>query len=187
MIAIPCGFSPEDYLVIERDSRVRHEYRCGLVYAMTGGSTNHSRISVNLLTEINLHLRDSNCQFFGSDVKVNCADRFFYYPDAFVTCDPRDRGDLYVMRYPKLIVEVLSLSTEKFDRNEKFADYQLLDSLEEYVLISQERIEVECRRRVGEGQNSQWETEVYREGDRIILQSIGLEIAIEQLYIGVTL
>jgi len=187
MIAIPCGFSPEDYLVIERDSRVRHEYRCGLVYAMTGGSTNHSRITLNLVLEIGRPLRDSNCQLFDSNVKVNYRNRFFYYPDLFVTCDPRDRDDRYVMRYPKLIVEVLSPSTEKFDRNEKFADYQLLDSLEEYVLISQERIEVECRRRVGEGQNSQWETEVYREGDRIILQSIGLEIAIEQLYIGTIL
>ena len=104
-----------------------------------------------------------------------------------MTCDPRDRDDRYVKRYPKLIVEVLSPSTEKFDRHDKFADYQLLDSLEEYVLISQERMEVECCRRVGEGPNSQWETEVYREGDLVRLQSIGLEIAIEQLYLGTIL
>ncbi len=187
MIAIPCGFSPEDYLVIERDSRVRHEYRCGLVYAMTGGSDNHNLISLNLVIEIGRPLRDRNCQFFVNDIKVSYRDRFFYYPDLFVTCDPRDRDDRYVKRYPKLIVEVLSPSTEKFDRHDKFADYQLLDSLEEYVLISQERMEVECCRRVGEGPNSQWETEVYREGDLVRLQSIGLEIAIEQLYLGTIL
>ncbi|MGF1600974.1 MAG: Uma2 family endonuclease [Thermosynechococcaceae cyanobacterium] len=64
MIALPTGFSPQEYLNLEHESAVRHEYRSGLVYAMAGGSDDHNRLSINLLTEINLHLRDSNCQFF---------------------------------------------------------------------------------------------------------------------------
>lgn len=185
MIAIPAGFSPEEYLAIEHENAIRHEYRCGLVYAMVGGSDNHSRLAINLLTAINLHLRDGDCQFFSGDVKVNYADAFFYYPDAFVTCDPRDREDHYVKRYPKLIAEVLSPSTEEFDRGVKFEDYQTLDSLEEYVLISQNDRRVECWRRPSS--EAPWTMETYGAGDRLRLQSIGLEIAIADLYRGITL
>jgi Uma2 family endonuclease len=100
MIAIPSGFSPEDYLALERDNTVRHEYRRGLVYAMAGGSDDHSRLCINFITAINLHLCDGDCQFFSADAKVNYADAFFYYPDAFVTCDPPDREDRYVISFP---------------------------------------------------------------------------------------
>ena len=186
MIAIPAGFSPQEYLAMEHENTIRHEYRQGLVYAMAGGSDNHSRLSINLLTEINLHLRNSDCQFFSGDVKVNYADDFFYYPDAFVTCDSRDREDRYVKRYPKLIAEVLSPSTEEFDRGIKFEDYQSLDALEEYVLLSQDEMQVECRRRVASNPG-QWETEIYGEGEPVLLKSIGLEIAIADLYRGVSL
>jgi Uma2 family endonuclease len=77
MIAIPSGFSPQEYLAIEQENTICHEYRRGLVYAMAGGSDDHSRLSINLLTEINLHLRDRDCQFFSGDVKVNYVDDFF--------------------------------------------------------------------------------------------------------------
>ena len=186
MIATPSGFSPQDYRVLEADSTVRHEYRYGSVYAMAGGSDDHSRLSINLLTAMNLHLRDGNCQFFSGDVKVSYADAFFYYPDAFVTCDPRDRADRYVKRYPKFIAEVLSPSTEKFDQGEKFADYQQLESLEEYVLIAQDAMRVECRRRVQGESGECWETEIYEKGDRILFPSIELEVAIEELYRGMS-
>lgn len=115
-------------------------------------------------------------------MNVNYADLFFYYPDAFVTCDPRDRADRYVKRYPKVIAEVLSPSTQEFDQGDKFKDYALLDSLEEYILISQDTMKVECRRRVGQ----QWETTVYAVDERLMLQSIGLELAVEALYRGTT-
>ena len=119
-------------------------------------------------------------------MKVNYTVTFFYYPDAFVTCDPRDKNDRYVKRYPKLIAEVLSPTTEKFDRNEKFEDYRQLESLEEYVLIAQDRMWVECRRRVKDGSGERWETVVYGAGERVMLQSIELEVAIEELYRGVS-
>ncbi len=184
MIAIPAGFSPQEYLAMEHENAIRHEYRQGLVYAMAGGSDNHSRLSINLLTEINLHLREGDCQFFSGDVKVNYANNFFYYPDTFVTCNPRDRSDRYVKRYPKLVAEVLSPSTEEFDRGAKFEDYQVLESLEEYVLISQDEMRVECRRRSASNPGH-WETESYGPGDRIFLKRIGLEVAIADLYRGI--
>ncbi|WP_448574003.1 Uma2 family endonuclease [Trichothermofontia sp.] len=181
MIAVPHYISPQDYLDLERHSEIRHEYRRGLVYAMAGGTDNHDRIALNLLSLINLHLGDSACRFHSGNVKVNYRDEFYYYPDAFVTCDPRDREDRYIKRYPKLIAEVLSPSTQAFDEGEKFNDYQRLDSLEEYVLIAQTSQRVECRRRTTMGT---WETTIYETGDRVLLHSLGLEFAIADLYRG---
>ena len=109
-------------------------------------------------------------------MKVNYINDFYYYPDAFVTCDR------YIKRYPKLIAEVLSPSTAAFDRGLKFADYQNIASLEEYILIDQEQMQVECRRHV----NAVWETTIYRAGDMVQLASIELEFAIAQLYRGVS-
>ncbi len=181
MIAVPHYISPKDYLEIERENPIRHEYRCGLVYAMAGGTDNHDRIALNLLTLVNLHLGDSSCRFHSGNVKVNYKDEFYYYPDAFVTCDSRDRADRYIKRYPKLIVEVLSNSTQTFDSGKKFEDYKQLESLEEYVLISQDTQRIECRRRTS---TNTWETSVYETGDLVPLKSIDLEFAIAELYRG---
>jgi Uma2 family endonuclease len=182
MIAVPHYITPEEYLDIERQSQIRHEYRYGLVYAMAGSTDNHDRIALNLLNLINLHLGDSDCRFHSGNVKVNYQDKLYYYPDAFVTCDPRDRNDRYLKRYPKLIVEVLSSRTEAFDRGEKFEDYQQFEALEEYVLISQDCQQVECRRRTP---TSSWDATVYKVGDRVTLKSIDLEFAMSELYRGV--
>ncbi len=181
MIAIPHYITAEEYLGIERQSPIRHEYRRGLVYAMAGGTDNHDRIALNLLSSINLHLRDSNCRFYSGNVKVNYRDEFYYYPNAFVTCDVRDRDNRYIKRYPKLIAEVLSPSTQAFDAGDKFKDYQQIESLEEYVLISQESQRVECRRRTAA---NTWETVVYESEDQVTLKSIGLELSMAELYRG---
>lgn len=183
MIAVPHYITPEEYLDIERQSPIRHEYRRGLAYAMTGGTDNHDRIAFNFLRVIDNHLGDaSDCRFFSGNVKVNYQDQFYYYPDAFVTCDPRDRQDRYIKRYPKLIAEVLSSSTQAFDLSEKFDDYRQMDSLEEYVLISQECQRVECRRRTS---TTTWQTIIYEAGDRVVLNSIDLAFAIAELYRGI--
>jgi Uma2 family endonuclease len=181
MIALPGGFSVSDYLMLEKQSDCRYGYRNELAFVIANESENHSAICINLLSAIHGHLRQTDCRFYGSDVKVSYGDRFFYYPDAFVTCDPRDRTDRYVKRYPKLIAEVLSPSTELFDRTTKFEDYQVIETLEEYVLIDQEKIAVECRRRVA---GDRWESQIYQAGDRVELISIGLTITIEDLYAG---
>lgn len=182
MIAVPNYITPDEYLALEQESPIRHEYRQGLVYAMAGSTDNHDRIAFNLLKAIDNYLgNDSDCRFYSGNVKVNYRDEFYYYPDAFVTCDPRDRRDRYIKRYPKLVAEVLSTSTAVFDQDEKFKDYQRLDSLQEYVLISQESQRVECRRRSASGD---WEVKVYQAGDRVMLMSLGLEFDIANLYRG---
>ena len=182
MVAIPHYINPEEYLALERQSSIRHEYQRGLVYAMAGGTDNHERIAFNLLKLIDNHLGDSSdCRFHAGNVKVNYADEFYYYPDAFVTCDPRDRENRYIKLYPKLIAEVLSPSTEAFDHGDKFKDYQQLDSLEEYVLISQEIQQVECRRRTA---SDVWQTVVYEGNDLAVLTSIELEFVVADLYRG---
>lgn len=182
MIAIPHYISPKDYLDIERQSLIRHEYRFGLVYAMAGSTDNHDRIAFNFLKLIDNHLGESsNCRFYSGNVKVNYQDDFYYYPDAFVTCDPRDRDDRYIKRYPKLIAEVLSSSTQAFDLEDKFDDYKQLDALEEYVLVVQDTQRVECRRRLS---TNTWETVIYESGEQVSLKSIGLEFAISALYRG---
>lgn len=183
MVANYAYFTPTDYLELERHSPIRHEYRLGLVYAMAGGSDFHDRIALNLLTEINLHLRGSDYRFHSGNVKVNYVDAFYYYPDAFVTCDPRDRDERYIKRFPKLVAEVLSPSTQTFDWGDKFDDYQQIETLEEYMLISQDLMQVECRRRTSVG----WKTEIYTASEQVVLKSLGLSMAIEQLYSGVEL
>ncbi|NCJ07010.1 Uma2 family endonuclease [Synechococcales cyanobacterium C] len=182
MIATPNYISPEEYLDIEQRSQIRHEYRRGLVYAMAGGTDNHDRITFNLLKRIDNHFGDpSDCRFYSGNVKVSYFHEFYYYPDAFITCDPRDREDRYVKRFPKLIAEVLSSSTEAFDLGDKFADYQRIESLEEYVLISQTQQQVECRRRITP---HTWESVINEAGSWINLNSIGLDFPIADLYRG---
>ncbi len=171
------------YKFIERQSQIRHEYRRGLVYAMASSTDNHNRTALNFFKAIDDHFGDSSdCRFYSGNVKVNYRDElYYYYHDAFVTCDLRDRQDRYIKRYPKLIVEVLSSSTEAFDRGDKFEDYQKIESLEEYVLISQQRQKVEYRRRTA---HNMWETVVYEAGNIVALKSIDLEISIAELYRG---
>ena len=98
-----------------------------------------------------------------------------------MTCDPRDRDDRYVKRHPKIIVEVLSPSTQAFDMGRKFEDYGKLPSLEEYILVFQDHQRVECRRRTAE---NTWETVVYHAGYSVVLKSLGLEFDIADLYQG---
>lgn len=181
MIAVPNYLSPEEYLELELNSQHRHEYHYGLAYAMAGGTDNHDRIAINLLSLINLHLGSSDCRFFSGGVKVNYQDDFYYYPDAFVTCDDRDKQDRLIKRHPKLIVEILSKSTRDFDQGDKFTDYQKLESLEEYILVEQDKQQVECRRRQPD---QTWETVIYGVNEQVMFKSIGLEIAIAQLYQG---
>lgn len=147
MIAVPHHISPTEYLALERNSQHRHEYRYGLVYAMAGETDNHNRLILNVLKAIDSRLGDTKYRFFSGNVKVNYNDDFYYYPDAFVTCDERDKKDRLIKRHPKLIVEVLSKSTRNFDQGEKFTDYQKIAALEEYVLIEQDQQQIECHRR----------------------------------------
>jgi Uma2 family endonuclease len=172
--------SPEAYLEGEKASSIKHEYIQGEVYAMAGASDAHVTIAVNLVTLLRNHLRGSGCRVYMSDMKARIETLdIFYYPDIMVTCDDRDSQFDYFKRYPCLIVEVLSESTESRDRGDKFADYRELSSLQEYVLISQSRRRVECFRRNAEGQ---WVLFTYRLNQQLHLESINFSCAVTEIY-----
>jgi Uma2 family endonuclease len=195
MIASPQpALSAEDYLRLEAESPIKHEYSDGMAYAMAGASDEHVTITGNLFALLRSHVRGSQCRVYMADMKVRIETRNrFYYPDVMVTCDPRDRDTSTYKQYPKLVVEVLSDSTEAFDfpsetlreRGDKFVDYQSLDSLEEYVVINTRHQRVECFRRNGAGQ---WVLDYYTpaNGD---MQLVSLEFttAFADLYEDVIL
>ena len=168
----------EEYLVFERTSDTRHEYIDGEIFAMAGASRTHNRIAGNLFTAIDLHLRDTPCRVFISDMKVQVGSRF-YYPDVLVSCsDVADEPDDYYETAPNLIIQVLSDSTEVDDHKHKRLAYQQLPSLEEYVLVSQITQQVEVYRRQSEG----WTIETYTADNTVHLQSIDLTLAMAAVY-----
>jgi len=141
--------SVADYLSAEAASNVRHEYLGGLIYAMAGETKDHNQIVGNLYFALRQHLKGRPCQLYMSDIRVNFdlrGDEYYYYPDLVVTCDKRDSDKRFV-KHPKLIIEVLSESTERVDKREKFFAYTSIKSLEEYVLVSQETREITVFRR----------------------------------------
>jgi Uma2 family endonuclease len=186
MIANPSYtyISPEDYLQGEETSPIKHEYRQGEVYAMAGASNTHVIIAGNLFARLRNHLRGRGCQAYISDTKAHIESRnIYYYPDAIVSSDPRARAFENFIRYPCLIIEVLSPSTEAFDRGDKFADYRHMESLQEYVLVSQNRISIDCFRR---NQDGQWVLYPYVKEQEIHLASIDFRCAIAEVYEDVT-
>ncbi len=175
--------SPEAYLESEKTSSIKHEYINGRVYAMAGANDAHNTLTFNLSGLLYPHLRGQICRGYAADMKVKIASgSIYYYPDLFVTCDERDRENRDFKLYPKLIIEVLSESTEKFDRSKKFADYRTLDTLQEYVLVSQDAMNVELFRRNDAGR---WELYVFGEGEDLEFASIEFSIPILALYEGV--
>lgn len=176
--------SPEQYLELELTSPVKHEYIDGEIFAMAGSSDYHAMIVLNLSFILKGKLRGSNCRQL-ADIKVQVAQRpRYYYPDLMVTCDDRDKLDRYVKQHYKLIVEVLSDSTESFDRGRKFQDYRRAESLQEYVLISQDRMNVEVYRRKDAGR---WELQAYAMGEDVEFVSVGVTCSIDDLYEDVVL
>ncbi|NJL84859.1 MAG: Uma2 family endonuclease [Leptolyngbyaceae cyanobacterium SM1_1_3] len=174
-------FTPEEYLEIERFSPIKHEYLQGQMVAIAGASKAHVIITGNLSALLVNHLRGTECIAYATGMKARLsALNLFYYPDLAVACDNRDRSsDKDFVLYPKLIVEVLSDSTEAFDRGNKFADYKSNPMLEEYVLIHQKQILVEQFQRKSD---SLWIPQICRSGDTIKFVSIGFASAIEVLY-----
>jgi Uma2 family endonuclease len=151
------AISVEEYLAGELESAVRHEYLSGVVYAMAGASDAHIAIVMNISFALNQHLRSGPCrvQMTEAKARVSFADEdIFYYPDVMVFCDRRDTQD-YFKRYPKVVIEVLSPSTESIDRREKFLNYRRIETLEEYVLVDQDKMEVTVYKRA-----KQWAPEV---------------------------
>lgn len=171
-------FTVEDYIIAEAESTIRHEYMGGYVFAMAGASEEHNLIAVNLCTLLRSHLRGSSCRVFMSDMKVKVQDDIFYYPDLLVTCNPED-NHRYFKTQPNLIIEVLSESTESTDRREKLMNYQTLETLKEYVLVSQDVMQVEVYRQETPGS---WTVEILGEDNQLTWESVGLTMTVAQIY-----
>ncbi|WP_309742207.1 Uma2 family endonuclease [Chamaesiphon sp. OTE_20_metabat_361] len=181
MVALPdrSFMSAAEYLEWELTQEERYEYWDGEVVAMSGGTRNHNRISGNFFRLLDDALLNRDCDVYIADVKVQVEPgQKYFYPDVVVTCDERD-DEAQLVQFPCLIIEVLSPSTEAIDRGAKFARYRQFTSLQEYVLVQVDRPKVEVFRR---DRNNQWVLSEYDREDRLLLESIGVEIPIADLY-----
>jgi len=177
--------TPEEYFIWEEKQLEKHEYINGQVYAMSGGSVNHGRIAIRFTNLFETHLEGRSCITGNSDIKVNIVETNDYtYPDASVTCDDRDRTTTQYITYPCLIVEVLSPSTEAYDRGGKFRMYRRNPILQDYLLVSSTSIEMDLYHQKETGE---WVIINYKAGDTVELKSINLSFAIEQVYRGLIL
>jgi Uma2 family endonuclease len=175
--------TPEQFLAMDREAEFKSEYYDGEIVAMTGGSLRHSRIASNLIGTLHGQLSRGPCQAFGSDMRVwNAVQRSYTFPDVVVVCGrpvlSDDRQD--VLLNPTLLIEVLSDSTEARDRGQKAEGFRRLESLQEYLLVSQHEVRVERYRRYGE---RQWlMTEALHESEVLDLDSIGCRLTLSDVY-----
>src|SRR5947209_20231616 len=177
--------SVEEYLELDRNSvDARYEYIDGVVTMLAGGTTNHSRISVNVVSLLRGALRGSPCEVFNSDLRVSISSTRYVLPDASVSCVAGDlEGENDTISSPRVIVEVLSPSTEATDRGKKFRYYQSCLSIHEYVLISTQEQAVDVYRRASD---NLWTLHPFGPGDEVELKSIDVSILLEALYENVT-
>ena len=178
-VAEPLKLSITDYLKGELISEIKHEYINGDIYAMAGAKRAHNLVSGNLFAVLHHHLQNRPCRVFASDMKVGIQtanEDYFYYPDIHVSCE--QAGNTHFNSQPKLIIEVLSDSTERKDRAEKFHTYRKLDSLQDYVLVAQDcqRVEIYSR-------SQAWDLALFtREDDVFSFESVGLNLTLGQCY-----
>lgn len=181
--------SIEEYLEIEAQNDVKYEFHDGDIYAMAGGTIAHSMISGNAYSEIkeNLRSKNSSCKTLNSDAKIFIKKlNSFVYPDASVVCDKIEESEKgHGICNPTLIVEVLSKSTEGYDRGAKFSNYRKIPTLQEYVLIEQEKAEVEVFYRPLN--TDLWKISTYTGlGAIVLLESIDLEVPMSRIYLDVS-
>jgi Uma2 family endonuclease len=171
-----------DYLILEQSANVRHEFLDGEIYAMAGGTPQHAAISMNVGATLNVQLRGKPCRVHSSDLRIRVpATGLVAYPDVSVVCGhvERDPEDTNTIVNPVVIVEVLSPSTEEYDRYEKLAHYKQLASLSEVLLVAHSQKEVEHWRR---GADGQWAVSVARSTEVIALTSVGCTLDVEDIY-----
>ncbi|QIZ73374.1 Uma2 family endonuclease [Oxynema aestuarii] len=173
--------TPEEYLELERQSEIKHEYIDGQIYAMAGTTKAHNAISINLAMLFREKLRNSTCQTFMADVKVNVTEKKgVFYPDLVVTCNDDEDMNSYEVKFPKLIVEVLSPSTEQFDRGKKFRYYRTIPSLQEYILVGCQEYLVEVFRRM---ENNLWILQTYEGLEAIArVESLAIDTPLSEIY-----
>ncbi|MEY2428566.1 MAG: hypothetical protein QOJ40_1451 [Verrucomicrobiota bacterium] len=170
----------EDYLAGEQRSPARHEYIGGVTYAMAGASDEHIALCMALAFALRSHVQGTPCRVQMSEGKARLRlanEDIFYYPDIMVACDPRDT-DRYFKRFPRVLIEVLSETTEAIDRREKFLSYRQIETLEEYVLVAQDKMEVTIFRRA-----NNWQAEVLRKAEDVVrLPSLEFSLPLKAIY-----
>lgn len=170
--------SEEDYLEGEKITELKHEYVDGHIYAMASAHSNHNSLALNISSEFKNHLKGKPCRAYMSDMKVRLNNGSkYYYPDVLVNCPPVNG---YFTETPRLIVEVLSNSTRRIDETEKRMAYMQIETLEEYVLIAQDFVQIEVIRK-----SDDWKAVKYFLGDEVTFTSIGLTLSVEAIYDGV--
>ena len=181
-IAARTYLTPEEYITAERKATLKSEYLSGEIVAMSGASDAHNLITMNVAAGLYNQLTERGCRVYASDMRVGIGEGVsYFYPDIAVTCDkPRFEDDAFdTLTNPQVIVEVLSTSTESYDRGEKFARYRQLESLQEYILISQDRVMVEHYLRQG----NQWILSEFSALENVFpLTSIGAELTLNHIY-----
>lgn len=185
MMARPkAKLSEQEYLAGERDGLVCHEYIDGEVHAMAGASRAHGVILNALAFALTPKARGKSCQLYTSVMKVRLTlgdKTIFYYPDLVLTCQPDDK-DPYFSTQPRLIVEILSETTERIDRREKLLSYIRIDSLVEYVIVEQARRSVEIYRR-----RNDWLPDTFEETGEVRLDSLDCTLTLEEIYADLAL
>lgn len=169
-----------EYLDLERHSAVKHEYHGGQVYAMAGGTQAHSLIAGNAYAALRSAVRGTGCRALTSDMKIRQSSEDYVYADAVVTCDPRDDvPSREWIEYPVLVVEVLSRTTERHDRGDKFDGYKQMGTLREYVLVNSRRRAVVVWRRDDAGE---WRATEYGPDEAVTLTSVPASLPQDLLY-----
>ncbi|MGQ9880775.1 MAG: Uma2 family endonuclease [Armatimonadota bacterium] len=178
----------QEYLQQERQSQTKSEYLSGQIFALAGASASHNTITVNIAASLHPRLRGSRCRVWVSDMRVRIAEgNAYFYPDVVVVCGQPQFLDEQqdTLLNPTLVVEVLSPSTESFDRGEKSFHYRRIPSLKEYLLVARDRVHIERYVRQPDGQ---WVLTDYTQSDRAVpLESLGVELPIAQVYEGIEL
>ena len=178
-------WTPAEYLAAERSSPERHEFFDGEIFAMAGASFEHNKIVGNLVGELQSALRHRPCDVTPSDLRVKVSATGLYtYPDVTVLCgDPLFEDDARdTLLNPTVLVEVLSESSEGYDRGKKFRNYRSIATFREYVLVAQDAVSVE---RYTRGTDGVWSLHESGAGERLVLASIGCEIAVDEIYLKV--
>lgn len=170
----------DEYLALEEISKIRHEYVDGQIHAMAGGTLNHNRIAMDFGRLLNDRMTGKNCEAFVENIVVRISAAIYYYPDVVVACDELD-GNESVIHNPVLVIEVLSKSTEKIDRREKMIEYQMISGLREYVIVTQEKMQIEVYRHDNAGEA--WQGEIYTEPEQeVLFASVGVKMLVSEIY-----
>lgn len=176
--------TPEEYLEIERKAEFRSEYYAGEMFALAGASDVHNLIAGNIFAALHRQLADRPCYVYQNDMRVRISQTGLYiYPDVVVICGERQFADERrdTLLNPSLIIEILSESTESYDRGKKFEHYQQIESLAEYLLVAQEPYRIE--RYVRQAAAGQWlYSEVHRAEDVLMLETIDCRLALKDVY-----